>query len=110
MHSNPSIIEFECTRENRELYKNFVLTVLNDGKDVSPQEDDEDVEKYMGNKNFTGMSKKVGREWERVDSLTRSVFDELAKEGENENSVLKSVYIIFYYILTIIYFFCHVRE
>lgn len=76
VHSNPTITEFECTRENQELYKNFVLTVLNDHHDVS-----EGAEKYMGNKNFTEMSKKIGQEWKRIDALTRSVFDKLAEEG-----------------------------
>ena len=50
--------------------------MLNDHHDVS-----EGAEKYMGNKNFTEMSKKIGREWKRIDALTRSVFDKLAEEG-----------------------------
>lgn len=85
MHANPLIVEFECTKHNRGLYKTFVLTVLNDYRDEASIEEDDSIEKYMGNKDFSGMSQKVGKEWKKIDALTRSVFDELAKEGENEN-------------------------
>ena len=85
MHANPSIVDFECTKSNRELYKTFVLTVLNDYRDAATIKEDDSIEKYMGNKDFSGMSQKVGQEWKKIDALTRSVFDELAKEGENEN-------------------------
>ena len=86
--ANPSILEFECTKENRDLYKSFVLTVLNNNRDASWPEEDESAEKYMGNEDFTGMSRKMGDDWQKIDALKRSVFDELAKEGENENSRL----------------------
>lgn len=89
MHANPSLqIDFERSRENREQYTRFVLTVLNDHQDGSSLAEDGGLQKYMGNKDFTGMSKKVGNEWKKVDALTRSIFKELAKEGENENSEL----------------------
>lgn len=81
--ANPSILEFECTKENRQLYKSFVQTVLNDNRDASLQGEDESAEKYMGNEDFTGMSRKVGDEWQKIDALKRSVFDELAKDESN---------------------------
>ena len=87
IHANPSLqIDFERSRQNREQYKHFVLNVLNDQQDGPSLADDGGLQKFMGNKDFTGMSKKVGQEWKKVDSLTRSIFKELAKEGENENS------------------------
>ena len=79
MFKNPSL-RFKGITSNRNALKDFIRTVLNFDPKVMSVTDDSETRKYMGTKSFTGMSKKVGEEWKKVDELTRSVFKELAEE------------------------------
>eukprot|EP00956_Cyclotella_meneghiniana_P023681 scaffold46528_cov72-Cyclotella_meneghiniana.AAC.11 len=75
MHKTPTFqIDFECNDANRERYKAFVQRVLIGVRDDEANE----TQKYIGNNNFSDMSKQIGNDWKKVDDLTRSIFKELA--------------------------------
>ena len=62
MYKNPTLrIDFECNIPNRELYKSFIRTVLNDQGVISSVDDRVKILKYMGHNNFTSMSQKVSK-------------------------------------------------
>lgn len=86
MHKSQSLqIEFECSYGNRELYKNFARTVLNDVPEARERPRD-GATKYSGNDNFTDMSKNMSKAWNKVDKLTRTVFEDLAAEESKQHS------------------------
>lgn len=91
MFKNPSL-RFKGITSNRNALKDFIRTVLKFDPEVISVTDDSETRKYMGTKSFTGMSKKVGEEWKKVDELTRSVFKELAEE-ESERYKKASPYL-----------------
>jgi hypothetical protein len=47
---------------------------------------EKDPEKYSGNDNFTDMSKNMSKAWNKVDKLTRTVFEDLAAEESKQHS------------------------
>ena len=67
----------------REQYKTYVKMVLNSVEDSDSSVgggNEASQPKFFGHHSFSGMSKKVGKQWKQADALTRSVFKDLAKE------------------------------
>ena len=89
IHTNPLsfLIDFTCNDANRERYKAFVVRVL-----IGVEDEGNENQKYMGNNNFSDMSKQMGNDWKEVDDLTRSIFKELAVADDKR---YKKVTIIF---------------
>ena len=75
--------------KTKEQYREYVKTVLeaNEGSDSSVDSGNGVIQsKFFGMDNsFSGMSKKVGKQWKQADAVIRSVFRDLAKE-ENERA------------------------
>ena len=89
MHKTPTFqIDFECNDANRERYKAFVQRVLIN----NVRDEGNGTQKYIGNKNFSDMSKQIANDWKKVDDLTHSIFKELAVADDKR---YKKVMIIF---------------
>ena len=66
MHKTPTFqIDFECNDANRERYKAFVQEVLIN----NVWDEGNGAQKYIGNKNFSDMSKQIANDWKKVDLL-----------------------------------------
>ena len=90
MHKTPTFqIDFECNDANRERYKAFVQRVLIGVWDDEANE----TQKYIGNNNFSDMSKQIGNDWKKVDDLTRSIFKELAVADDRRYKKVMMIFI-----------------
>lgn len=67
---------------NREVYKRYVQTVLNANLNEKPLNKNSVHPKFIGNESFVGMSQEVSKKWRQLNTLTRSIFTDLANEDK----------------------------
>lgn len=81
-------------KTNKEVYKNFVQTVLDADLNDGSFDGDAVQQRYFGNDSFSGMSKQISKKWREVDELTRSIFKELAAEDSERYKKVSSFRLI----------------